>query len=788
MSTPTPLPKKSAGKKSKLLQSIEMQVLNANSGSGGSGNGRNKKIIFRIPKLNSAQKKIWSDGVKAAEKSLKASQIEHDGILGTRTLQRKSKEAYMKHLTGLRYFCFLIGDFESMLILLDKAPVGRLPSCRVATVQLFIKWKIFPKGSILTGDNDEPIIDYEGKEIECVGSWNAPDNMRQFSSALTLVHISRGQACAYTEACLDCLSGAEVAGSENLHTFFGCESHHPNRKISRQGDPMTDQRLLDYMKSIFVEKSAYVQKGDSPITPFELLQVRTYLCSTNSLWDFMIYVMILLGVKLFLRSDELCSITVEQFLGDFAIVSGDYAYLEGIAVVIQGKSDKIPVTLMLWSDHHFPLYCPIRHLLFWLKLSGIKSGCIFPSYEFLMADMQSKDWNFHVPTPEEKSEDQIEKCISYSTFQNRVSKVFRSLLCRHGPWGTHTIRKTAYLFAIWGKGNFEEIKKGARHTSLKNSEKYSADAGTLLAIYKASKESFKTFPEWRPIFLKELQIAQSINMSSRRFKSLSYSAEMLFKMLKVPKKCSILDSIGFISEAVPKISSIFEKFGQSIEKVRETNPEEAAKIEILFTQMASVQRNNEVLSANVIEDNLEDFEFEESLEGLSACDVPIEPIETTVEHSEPVSLNVSDSASRTQLAHPTPVIAAISIPTHRPLIIQQQKFHSLPLIHSRPASLTSTSKKSRIFGSKSLKPQRDELNCAASDLEKLKMCSLMFETVQKEGGIGEFDNASRCFFNSSLVPIMNCFKKHCDSDVVQFFGKHPALRKISKFKCICTDD
>jgi hypothetical protein len=39
MSTPTPLPKKSAGKKSKLLQSIEMQVLNANSGSGGSGNG-----------------------------------------------------------------------------------------------------------------------------------------------------------------------------------------------------------------------------------------------------------------------------------------------------------------------------------------------------------------------------------------------------------------------------------------------------------------------------------------------------------------------------------------------------------------------------------------------------------------------------------------------------------------------------------------------------------------------------------------------------------------------------
>ena len=98
-------------------------------------------------------------------------------------------------------------------------------------------------------DNNANVCDYEGNAIICVGSWNAPDNIRQFGSALTLVHVSRGQSDSYSEACPDCVSGrAQVSEGRS---FFGCEAHYPNRKICRTGDRMADKKLNDYIKSVF---------------------------------------------------------------------------------------------------------------------------------------------------------------------------------------------------------------------------------------------------------------------------------------------------------------------------------------------------------------------------------------------------------------------------------------------------------------------------------------------------------------------------------------------------------
>jgi hypothetical protein len=195
--------------------------------------------------LNSEEKKKWDDGVKEARARLASSQCENDNILGSRYLQPSSTNAYMKHIEGIRYFCFLIGDFDSI-------PPGRLPSVCVRTVRLFIKWKVLPKGSILVDDGDDgaAILDLEGNEVICAGSWTAPDNIRQFGSALTLCHTSRGNGGAYSEACVDCLNGKEQA--ENAQSYFGCEIHHPNRKLFRHGDPMTDSKLIDSMKKFFL--------------------------------------------------------------------------------------------------------------------------------------------------------------------------------------------------------------------------------------------------------------------------------------------------------------------------------------------------------------------------------------------------------------------------------------------------------------------------------------------------------------------------------------------------------
>jgi hypothetical protein len=145
-------------------------------------------------------------------------------------------------MKGLRYFAFLLYDYESMLILLEKAPPGRLPSVNPKTVKLFFKWKVYPSGTALLDDNNNPVLDYEGNPMECVGSWAAPDNLAQFKSALSLVHVSRGQDGPYSEACPDCVSG--LAAAENPQQYLGCDFHHPSRRITRQGNPMTYQLLF----------------------------------------------------------------------------------------------------------------------------------------------------------------------------------------------------------------------------------------------------------------------------------------------------------------------------------------------------------------------------------------------------------------------------------------------------------------------------------------------------------------------------------------------------------------
>ena len=82
--------------------------------------------------------------------------------------------------------------------------------------------------------------------------------------------------------------------------------------------------------------------------------------------------MILLGIKLFLRADELLSLQVEQFPPDFQIV--DIEKFSSFSVMIQGKCDVIPVHLQIFLDNDCTEFCPVRHLLVYVAMAGITEG------------------------------------------------------------------------------------------------------------------------------------------------------------------------------------------------------------------------------------------------------------------------------------------------------------------------------------------------------------------------------------------------------------------------------
>jgi hypothetical protein len=94
----------------------------------------------------------------------------------------------------------------------------------------------------------------------------------------------------------------------------------------------------------------YVSEGDCALTPMEVVNMRNVLLSTNNLDDFRLFVMILISIKLFLRSDEVVRMKICQLVKDVSVVQ-KCGVVECLAFKVKGKTDKKPVTLALWADH-----------------------------------------------------------------------------------------------------------------------------------------------------------------------------------------------------------------------------------------------------------------------------------------------------------------------------------------------------------------------------------------------------------------------------------------------------
>lgn len=60
-------------------------------------------------------------------------------LTGSRVLDDASKEQYKVHYRGLRWFCCLIGDYHSLIILQNNSPQPYCPPMNAETIQLFIR-------------------------------------------------------------------------------------------------------------------------------------------------------------------------------------------------------------------------------------------------------------------------------------------------------------------------------------------------------------------------------------------------------------------------------------------------------------------------------------------------------------------------------------------------------------------------------------------------------------------------------------------------------------------------
>ena len=165
--------------------------------------------------------------------------------------------------------------------------------------------------------------------------------------------------------------------------WLSCANHPGTPRIRPRGDPATSDAYVRAVGKYRRTTLAWKVKGNVQLLPGEIRDVRDYLTNTNKLEDLQMYVMVLLGVKLFLRVSELLVLKIVDFEPQYQMVKSNR--VDGITVVVKGKSDPVPVRLVLFADNDCTEFCPVRHLLVYLALTGITEGFLFPNVSFLYA-------------------------------------------------------------------------------------------------------------------------------------------------------------------------------------------------------------------------------------------------------------------------------------------------------------------------------------------------------------------------------------------------------------------
>ena len=471
---------------------------------------------------------------------------------GSHPLELNSKKNYEKHYRGLKYFFSLIGRYSSLLMLLDTVPEPFCPSMEPEAIALFIKYKRGEMDEVLQDLSGNSVFDVFGNLVRCDGKWKDPKNVDQLLSAIGAIHSANGQRGTFIDTCVECVN------LESQKNYHGCRFHRGSPLIWRKGNPKDCDLIMNVVNQNSKDGSTYLSRGDSPLTPWELLDIRQKLLSSNSLSDLQVWLMILLACRMFLRHEELASLKFESFNKDISIVKPD-CNVEALAIQVFGKSDRAPVILQIWRDDINPELCPIKHLLVYVYLLGASSGYLFPKKE-----------EFH-------KGGECTTFMSYDSFQSIFQGLCKGLIPRDGPFGSHSCRKTAYLLAIWGNGNIGDIMMGARHKTIAHSMTYQRDAKFLLAI--AEKNGLKLpVSNWKPIFCKDLQLGRSINSASlENFTSLwCLSSDFVSKTLRISNGHPLF-SVKFLIEEAIKYSSptsTREKINEILSTMESTKAQE----------------------------------------------------------------------------------------------------------------------------------------------------------------------------------------------------------------------
>jgi hypothetical protein len=498
-----------------------------------------------------------------------------------RSAQAGTKEEYHQIWNQVRSFSVLREDWQSACILTrHMCPTNPLP-VRPSTICEYMRFKYQKPGTIVCEYGTQtPILvrhgsgDEDVEVLEATGDWHSPMVINKFRASLKYLHrLYNHLREGYSPSCDFCVA---INQENNVAGFWGaCPQHAGRPCLLETGSPVNSIQFTDECKFASIQLIEHIPVGALCLLPGDIRDLRRALLGAD-LQGYQVYVMILLGIKLFLRSSELLNLRMEQFEKKLYIVNDEE--VRAIALYVKGKSDRQKKYLYIWADEYCPEFCPLRHLLVYLALTGIRTGLLFPYFTRSQSPLE-------VP----------ETAWRYAQWRVRL----RTLVTRHceskkGSMsvlriGTHTLRKTGYLYAVFGvmrfnghsvtdgtvsieRGGselqFAAILKSARHSTVQNAMTYFQDTSTMYeAIQQERFPAVHKVGAWKSIYIRDVGTFQCISSASHlRKKDVTTLAEyyVLHKhSIPTDGTMTIGRVIGAVLDAPPPsdvVKNLLERF------------------------------------------------------------------------------------------------------------------------------------------------------------------------------------------------------------------------------------
>jgi hypothetical protein len=171
------------------------------------------------------------------------------------------------------------------------------------------------------------VKDAQGREMTCIGGWNAPGNCGHLTSALSAVHKNaHARGGGYQERCDTCSDGRTG----------GCALHRGAAQLKRSGNVAESTLVHDTV--LFCNKtSVHEVQGARQLLPSQVRLIRDHCINSNDKCLVEIYIMLLLSIYMFMRKMEVQQLTDASFNKEMFVMTEPFL-IDALHIKILGKA------------------------------------------------------------------------------------------------------------------------------------------------------------------------------------------------------------------------------------------------------------------------------------------------------------------------------------------------------------------------------------------------------------------------------------------------------------------